>query len=421
MSTQSKTTILISTVVQGKKQWFAVRASGFMMGLSDLLRSIGEFYYSRHHRAYLCQQLPTEDSFKRIFGPTVILDYTKEATQRHTNISNRQQTSQVQKSSYQQGESQSISQAKQLQGLEYDPRVGGYRKAPNRAKVETTSLPEDHQECLFRIKELMMVKRYSWNTVKSYLSHLRQFFADHSHIPPAQITYEHVRHYIAVRAEQRNLSESTQGQLLNAIKFWTEKVEGREKLIHNLRPKKSRKLPTVLSESEVVQLFSAVGNLKHRCILKVIYSAGLRLSEVVNLRIADIHLERNEIFVRCGKGKKDRFTTLSKSLIAELTEYFEVYNPQYWLFEGQDGGQYSRRSVQLVLRRAVRASGINPYATVHTLRHSYATHLLEHGVSLRHIQELLGHSSSKTTEIYTHLSTTERRSVISPLDYLDDF
>lgn len=293
-------------------------------------------------------------------------------------------------------------------------------KPAYKAVVDEQKLSKEYQDCLHRTKEHLMVKRYSWSTVKSYLSHLRQFFVAHPGVLPDSIDHQMIKQYIAERAEERSLSEATQGQLLNALKFWSEKVEGKEKLIMDLRPRYAKKLPAVMSEQEIKRLFAAVQNLKHRCILKVIYSAGLRLSELVALRISDIHLDRQEIFVHCAKGKKDRFTTLSKALVAELTDYFAEYNPDYWLFEGLNGGQYSKRSVQVILKRAVRDSRVNPYATVHTLRHSYATHLLEHGVSLRHIQELLGHSSSRTTEIYTHLSSKERRSVTSPLDYLED-
>ena len=196
-------------------------------------------------------------------------------------------------------------------------------------------------------------------------------------------------------------------------------MEGREKAYYDLRPKKPKKLPNVLSVEEVVRLFNVIDNLKHRCILKTIYSGGLRLSEITYLRIADIHSDRMQIFVHGGKGKKDRYTTLSKGLLKDLRAYFLEYRPEYWLFEGQTGGQYSVRSVQAVLKKAVKKSKINPYATVHTLRHSYATHLLEQGTSLRHIQELLGHENSSTTEIYTHVSNHEKQQVISPLDRLE--
>ncbi|MFK8161022.1 MAG: tyrosine-type recombinase/integrase [Lewinella sp.] len=264
------------------------------------------------------------------------------------------------------------------------------------------------------------MRRYSWRTVKSYLSHLRYFLAFHANLTLDLVTSEVIRTYIVMRTEKGKYSEATQNQLLNAIKFWLEQVEGREKAFIQLRPKEPKKLPGVLSMEEVSRLFQATENLKHRCILKTIYSGGLRLGELCNLRIQDIHSDRKQIFVHGGKGKKDRYTTLSESLLTELREYYKEYRPSYWLFEGQSGGQYSRSSVQAVLRKAVDKSKINAYATVHTLRHSYATHLLESGTSLRHIQALLGHASSKTTEIYTHLSNEERQRVISPLDRLNN-
>ncbi|MCP3932122.1 MAG: tyrosine-type recombinase/integrase, partial [Bacteroidetes bacterium] len=170
------------------------------------------------------------------------------------------------------------------------------------------------------------------------------------------------------------------------------------------RPRKPAKLPHVLSEKEVVALFNAVGNLKHKCILLVIYSAGLRLGELTKLRRTDILWDKNQIFVHDAKGKKDRMTVLSDKMKVFLKKYLTEYEPDYWLFEGQTGGMYSTLSVQNILRRAVETSKINPYATVHTLRHSIATHLLEQGTDLRYIQHLLGHSSSETTQIYTHIT-----------------
>ncbi|TXF87835.1 tyrosine-type recombinase/integrase [Neolewinella aurantiaca] len=258
-------------------------------------------------------------------------------------------------------------------------------------------LPVHWREALHRTEEQLKVKRYSYSTVKGYLSHLRAFLAAHPGIKTAEVTSEVIRTYIVKRAQTGNYSESTQNQMLNAIKFWLEQVEGKGKAFIDLRPKKRTILPKVLSVEEVRRLFGAISNTKHRCILKIIYGGGLRLSEVVNLRIADIHSDRLQIFVNGGKGKKDRYTTLSAKFLTELRQYFREYQPQHWLFEGQTGGQYSKRSVQAILRKAVDKSGVNPLCTVHTLRHSYATHLLESGVSLRHIQELLGHANSSTT------------------------
>ena len=175
-----------------------------------------------------------------------------------------------------------------------------------------------------------------------------------------------------------------------------------------------------MSYNEVNQLLSAPSNLKHRAILSTCYSSGLRLGELVNLRIEDIHSESNYIFIKGAKGKKDRKSILSKVLLDLLRKYYKVYKPAYWLFEGQDGGQYSRSSIQKIFRKAVRKSNINPWATVHTLRHSFATHMLQQGVNLRYVQSLLGHESSKTTEIYTHVMAINNKEIVSPLDKLSN-
>lgn len=284
---------------------------------------------------------------------------------------------------------------------------------------EVHNIPPHWRAALIRTEEQLMVRRYSHRTIKSYRAHLRLFFRTYPDIGLDDIDNELIRTYIVDRVRAGNYAESTQGQMLNAIKFWLEHVEGRPRAYVDLRPKKKTRLPNVLSFEEVIRLLKATPNLKHRCILKTIYSGGLRLSELCNLRIADINSDRMQIFVHGGKGKKDRYTTLSHSLLIDLRKYFLEYKPEYWLFEGRTGGQYSPRSVQTILRKSVDRSGVNPFATVHTLRHSYATHLLEQGTSLRHIQELLGHESSQTTEIYTHVSNSEKQRIISPLDRLE--
>lgn len=285
-------------------------------------------------------------------------------------------------------------------------------------KSEVEPLSKDILSELLSVEELMRLRRYSWTTIKSYLSHLRSFFITCQVEHPKAATVMDLRRAVVDMVLSRELGSSSQVQLLSAIRFWWEQVLEREKLALQLQPRKEKKLPQVLSQDEVKRLFAAVENLKHRLILMLIYSAGLRLNELCRLRKMDIHIERGEIFVCSGKGKKDRYTTLSDRVIPVLGLYLEKYDPIYWLFEGQSGGAYSGRSVQAILRKAVTKSGVNPLATVHTLRHSYATHLLEQGVSLRHIQTLLGHNSSKTTEIYTKVSNAERRKIRSPLDHL---
>ncbi|MEA2021464.1 MAG: tyrosine-type recombinase/integrase [Candidatus Caldatribacteriota bacterium] len=184
------------------------------------------------------------------------------------------------------------------------------------------------------------------------------------------------------------------------------------------RPKKERKLSDVLSEEDITKILKSINNLKHKCIIYLIYSAGLRLSEMVNLKTTCIDSNRKQIRIREAKSKKDRITLLSETVLVILRKYYKVYKPKEWLFEGQYGKQYSKRSVQKIFKNALRKSGINKNASVHTLRHSFATHLLEHGTDLRYIQELLGHKNSKTTEIYTHVTKTAMNKIVSPIDNL---
>lgn len=265
-----------------------------------------------------------------------------------------------------------------------------------------------------------MLKRYSWRTIKAYKNCFRQFIRHYDDLKPSQITRKQIDAYVFGLIKEKNISESHQNQILSAIKmFYAEVVEQEEKVRNIIRPKRPQKLPHVLAEAEVVRLLKATDNRKHRCILMMIYAAGLRLGEVLNLRIADLQPEQRRIFVRAGKGKKDRCTLLSEKVLSELSTYFDLYKPVEWVFEGLDGGKYSERSVQNIFIRAKLKSKINPYATVHTLRHSFATHLLEKGVDLRYIQELLGHESTKTTEIYTHITHKGMDKIKSPLDELD--
>jgi site-specific recombinase XerD len=175
----------------------------------------------------------------------------------------------------------------------------------------------------------------------------------------------------------------------------------------------------VLSEGEVLRLLKQVENLKHKTALSLIYSAGLRVGELVNMKVTDIDSSRSQIRIRQGKGKKDRVSLLSTNILILLREYYKEYRPKEWLFEGQYGGQYSAGSIQAVFRRAKLAAGIKKNATVHTLRHSFATHLLERGTDLRYIQELLGHQSVRTTEIYTHVTEKGFKKIVSPFDNLD--
>ena len=228
-----------------------------------------------------------------------------------------------------------------------------------------------------RLEQQLRVQRYSWNTVKTYKNFFVQLLAFYPDRHPKALEKKDILRFLLTQSEQRHWSTSTQNQAVNAIKFYFEKVLGQPRTFYELRPRKEKKLPGVFSEKEVQRLIGAVRNLKHRTILMLIYSGGLRIGESIRLRKEDVSFDRKTIFIKAGKGKKDRYTVLSDKMVDQLRVYLESYQPAYWLFEGQDGGQYSSSSIQKVFRRAVKASGTNPYSTVHTLRHSFATHLLE--------------------------------------------
>ncbi len=287
-------------------------------------------------------------------------------------------------------------------------------------QTKATVIPAKYEEAVIALDQCLTLKRYSWRTVKAYKNCFRQFIRHYDEIKPSQLTRKQIDDYVVGLIREKRISESHQNQILSAIKmFYAEVIQQEEKVRNIIRPKRPEKLPHVLSEAEVTRLLQATTNLKHRCLLMLIYSAGMRLGEALNLRVADLQPENHRIFIRAGKGKKDRCSILSEKIFAKLSEYFDLYRPVEWVFEGDQGGQYSARSVQKVFTMAKEQSKINPYATVHTLRHSFATHLLEKGVDLRYIQELLGHESSKTTEIYTHITRRGMDKIKSPLDDLE--
>lgn len=286
--------------------------------------------------------------------------------------------------------------------------------------AKSTVIPARYEAAVIALEQTLLLKRYSWRTIKTYLYCFRQFIFYYNDIKPSTLTRAQIDAYIVHLIQHKKITESHQNQILSAIKmFYAETVNQEEKVRYLIRPKKSTKLPHVLTEAEVARLLKATDNPKHQCILMLIYSAGLRLNELIQLRLPDLQPEQQRLFVYGGKGKKDRCTLLSPKVWQQLQQYIEIYAPVEWVFEGQDGGQYSARSVQAIFTKAKARSGINAYATVHTLRHSFATHLLEKGVDLRYIQELLGHESSKTTEIYTHITHTGWARVKSPIDDLD--
>ncbi|TFH26788.1 MAG: integrase [Bacteroidia bacterium] len=267
--------------------------------------------------------------------------------------------------------------------------------------------------------EKLIEKRYSPNTIKTYVSYIKSFAEEFQDSSLESVSTQQINNYILNLIRMKGISASQQNQRISAIKFYYEQVLGRKKAYYQLsRPKKEKKLPHILTIDEVEHLLKCCRNLKHKCILMTLYSAGLRRSELINLKINDIDSKRMLIRISHSKGNKDRYTLLSEKLVKLLRDYYKIYQPKYWLFEGQRGGQYSATSIENVFRKAMKQARITKYATPHTLRHSFATHLLEQGINLRYIQEILGHSSLKTTEIYTHVSSKQLTKIQNPLDKL---
>lgn len=278
----------------------------------------------------------------------------------------------------------------------------------------------DSKEAIEKTIRLMEVQRYSRNTIRTYKSLLTYFFKHFKGVDPDNITKEEILDYMVYLVE-RGYSLSMQNQVINAIKFFYEKILGYPREYYHVeRPIKEKRLPSVLSRNEVKAILDNTHNLKHKCILTIIYAAGLRVGEVLNLMINDIDSRRMLIYIRSGKGKKDRVVPLAEHALFLLRKYYKKYRPDKWLFEGATGGKYSSRSIQQILRRAVVKSRIRKKVTPHTLRHSFATHLLESGTDIRYIQVLLGHGSVKTTQIYTQVSTAYLQNITSPLDLLYD-
>ncbi|MHB9057190.1 MAG: site-specific tyrosine recombinase/integron integrase [Paludibacteraceae bacterium] len=278
----------------------------------------------------------------------------------------------------------------------------------------------DYLRCPKEYTDKLKELRYSVNTLNVYTDLFEEFINFYPTKNAQDISEEEIIAFLRYLVNERKISTSYQNQSINAIKFYYERVLGGKRKIYLIeRPRKEKYLPEVLSEEEVTAILKSITNIKHKAIIMTIYSGGLRISELINLKIKDIDSGRMQIRVEQSKGKKDRYTLLSKKTLITLRQYFKEYKPTDWLFEGEDGGQYSDRSIQNILKAAVQKAGIKKRITVHTLRHSFATHLLENGTDLRYIQNLLGHSSSKTTEIYTHITTKGFDQIKNPLDKLD--
>ncbi len=276
------------------------------------------------------------------------------------------------------------------------------------------------REAIVQFENWLLSKRYSKSTIKTYCDVLRVFFTFHNTISIQHITMQNIIQFNTEYIIGRGLSISYQNQFVNALKLFYLIIRNTNIIIENIaRPRREYRLPNVLSKEEVKVLLNTIRNLKHRTMLCLLYSCGLRSGELLNLQPTHIDSKRNIILIKQSKGKKDRIVPLSPKILEMLREYYRYYKPKTYLFEGQNiGEQYDSRSLQLVLKHAVKKAGIHKPVTLHWLRHSYATHLLESGTDLRYIQELLGHNSSRTTEIYTHVSTKNIQQIKSPFDDL---
>lgn len=273
-----------------------------------------------------------------------------------------------------------------------------------------------------RMKMDMELKNLSPRTIKTYLCWMKQYTI-HYGKSPDQLGDEEIRDYLYYLLKGKKASQSSMNQAYSALKFFYEKTLQREWNGSKIpRSKVPKKLPVVLSQDEVLRIFSATKNLKHLAALMVIYSGGLRVGEAVKLKLSDIDRERMSIRVRQGKGAKDRYTILGERALEVLREYWHAYHPQDWLFPGKKAGNYlSVSSIQCAFRGSLSKTRISKKASVHTLRHSFATHLLEHGIDLYFIQRLLGHTSSKTTSVYIHVARKNIASLKSPIDFLEDY
>lgn len=290
-------------------------------------------------------------------------------------------------------------------------------KTENIIEKKPRQLSQDNKNLLNNFYRYLKGKRYSKSTVETYTFFVADFIEYNNLKDLKTLTVRDVELFIENVFIKRKYSISTQRQFISAFKQFI--IYYPDTNISNLaltRPKKSKILPTVLSQEEMIRIIQHTKNLKHRAILALIYSAGLRISELLNLKLEHIQINRKQILIKNAKGRKDRYVTLAESFMPLLQNYLMTYRPELYFVEGTKSKPYSASSVRKFLNRSCKATGIIRTITPHTLRHSYATHLMESGVGLRHIQELLGHSRPETTMIYTHVARKDLLDIQSPLD-----
>ncbi len=294
------------------------------------------------------------------------------------------------------------------------------QKQAYKVNEQLQELDEDKQKEVATFKLWMEHKRYSNSTVSTYINAISTFLRFIMPKKTEEINNDDMILFVNQYMIPKKLSFSYQNQAVNAARLFFKSILGTKMITEQIeRPRNEHKLPNILSKEEVLMILKVSKNLKHKTMLSLIYACGLRRSELINLKPEHINSERHLLIIINGKGKKDRVIPISDKVIEMLRDYYKIYKPKVWLFEGQTAGeQYSETSLQKVLKNSLVAAKINKPVTLHWLRHSYATHLLEAGTDLRYIQELLGHKSSKTTEIYTHVTESSLLKVKSPFDDL---
>ncbi len=289
----------------------------------------------------------------------------------------------------------------------------------------TVSLLMDHPlqptnlEALKAYRIKLVTMKYSEQTIKSYCNAFYKLLRKLGGTSINALDKTRIQGYLFWLADSNKYSETNLNMVINALKFYYEKVLGKNREYYELpRPRTTHKLPDVLAEEEITSLIKAIVNLKHRALIMTGYAAGLRVSELVNLKLCDIDSLRMALHIRMSKGKKDRFVPLSEKLLLVLRDYYMAYKPKEYLFEGTNGQAYSTRSAQEVIAVAKAKAGIKKVGSIHSLRHTYATHLLENGTDIRYIQAMLGHNNIKTTMRYTHIANNVITKIQSPLDRL---
>jgi site-specific recombinase XerD len=308
-----------------------------------------------------------------------------------------------------------LEQKKAVQPLGNKPAISKTRAQ----QLLNFPLCPENLEAFKSYQALLKLKGYSERTIETYCNAFHYLLRLLITLPVSSLTKKQVESYLLWLMEKKGYTEAAMHTVVNALKFYFEKVEGKTSEFYNLpRPKKPHKIPHILAETEIIDLIRKTENLKHRALLMASYSAGLRVSELVTLKKTDIDSKRMMIYIRGAKGKKDRLVPLSKRLLETLRQYVGKYKPREYLFEGEGGMLYSTRSAQQVLADAKQKAGIMKKGSIHLLRHSYATHLLEGGTDIRYIQDFLGHNSLKTTMLYTHVSKLKIENIQSPLDKL---